>query len=77
VSKNIPANDEYPRIPCSVNAEFDEPIIINMVAVISRTIPIVRNRNTNGVTSFFRCSVMIDKLYENSAKITIPAPVME
>jgi len=64
-------------MPCNEKAEFDDPIIINAVAVISSTIPIVRKRRTNDVTSFLRCSVIIDRLYESSAKITMLAPIME
>jgi hypothetical protein len=71
------ARDEYPNIPCKEKAEFVEPIIMKMVAVTSRTIPKERNLITKGVTSFLRCSVNMDKLYESSAKITMLAPIME
>jgi hypothetical protein len=77
VSISMAASDEYPSIPCSEKAEFVDPIIIKVVAVMSRIIPIVRNLRTNGVTSFLRCSVRIDKLYDNNANITMPAPIME
>jgi hypothetical protein len=48
-----------------------------MVAVTSRIIPIERNLITKEVTSFLRCSVNMDKLYESSANITMLAPIME
>jgi hypothetical protein len=71
------ASDEYPKMPCSEKADLVDPIIIKAVAVISRIIPIVKNLRTKGVTSFRRCSVIIDKLYESNANITMLAPIME
>jgi hypothetical protein len=77
VSINIAASDEYPRMPCNVNGDFVEPMIMKMVAVISRIIPIDKNLSTKEVTSFLRCSVIIERLYESNANITMLAPIME
>jgi hypothetical protein len=52
-------------------------MIIKAVAVISSTIPIVRKRRTKGEINLFRCSVIMDKLYDSRANITMPAPIIE
>lgn len=74
---SIAASDEYPSMPCREKAEFDDPIIMKQVAVMSRIIPMVKNLRTKEVTSFLRCSVIIDKLYDSNANITMLAPIME
>jgi hypothetical protein len=38
----IPTREEYPNIPCGVKGVFEDPIIIKVVAVMSKNTPSVR-----------------------------------
>jgi len=50
-------NEEYPKMPCKEKGLFSEPIIIKVVAVISKIIPIETKRRTVLVMKCLRCSV--------------------
>jgi hypothetical protein len=62
--------------PCDDKAVCDEPRIMQMVAVISKNIPIVRNNKTFGVTRCLRCSEIIAIEYETKATFTMVVPAI-
>jgi len=63
-------------MPWKVMKEFSDPMIIQMVAVISKKTPAVRNVSINLFTLFFLCSVIMATEYAISARLTMITPAI-
>jgi hypothetical protein len=69
--------EEYPKIPCAVNAPLLELIIMKATAVISNNTPRVRKIKTPGVTILNLCTAILPIPYESSERVITKAPTID